>query len=488
MPSIEKLIEERKRKRDQIIDAGMEVYPVSCNRTHQIATVVSDFDELEENQQEFWVAGRILAIREHGSVVFFDLFDGSGEIQVVLKEDNFDNKNEFTLFLDAVDVGDFVEVSGKAMETRTGQDSVTANEWQMLSKALRPIPSRWSGLEDTETRLRKRYIDILMNEEVREMVEQRSRFWRSIRDFFQQRDFLEVQTPVLETTPGGADARAFKSHHNALDIDVYLRISAGELWQKKLLVGGLQKVFEVGRIFRNEGISPEHAQDYMQMEFYWAYADHEDGKELVRKLYRHVARSVFDTTEFEIHGHQVDLSDDWQEYDYVETIEDMTGCNVESENIEEITSTLRQHDLETDDEINRQRAIDTLWKYCRKQISGPAFLVNVPTEMSPLAKTQEDDSDTVAQFQPLIAGSEVGKGYSELNNPSEQRRRLQEQQKLREEGDLEAQRLDENFVEALEYGMPPACGFGVSERLFAFLLDKPIREAQIFPLLRPEDK
>jgi lysyl-tRNA synthetase class 2 len=486
MPSIEKLIQERKRKRDKIVDSGMDPYPVSCHRTHSITDVEEDFSALEDEEERLWVAGRILAIREHGSVVFFDLFDGSGEIQVVLKEDEFEDTNQFDLFIDAVDVGDFVEVAGHATETKTGQASIAADKWRMLSKALRPIPSQWSGLEDTETRLRKRYIDILMNEEVREMVYQRSRFWRAIREFFQEREFVEVQTPILETTPGGADARAFQSHHNALDMDVYLRISAGELWQKKLLVGGLEKVFEVGRIFRNEGISPEHAQDYMQMEFYWAYADHEDGKALVRKLYRHIAESVFSKTKFEIRGHDVDLSEEWEEYDYVDTIQSMTGCDVANADLKSIKDVMKENGITISDDINRQRAIDNLWKYCRKQISGPAFLVNIPKEMSPLAKTKEDRPETAAQFQPLIAGSEVGKGYSELNNPTEQKQRLQHQQELREEGDDEAQRFDEDFVEALEHGMPPACGFGVSERLFAFMVDKPIREAQIFPLLRPK--
>lgn len=487
MPSIEKLIQERKRKRDKIISADMDPYPVSTHRTHRIGTVMDNFTDLAQNEESVWLAGRVLAIREHGSVVFFDLFDGSGEMQVVLKEDNFDNKDQFSLFVDAVDVGDFVEVSGLVSETNTGQESVMADQWRMLAKALRPIPSQWSGLEDTETRLRKRYIDILMNEEVREMIQKRARFWQAIRGFLNNRDFLEVQTPILETTPGGADARAFKSHHNALDIEVYLRIAAGELWQKRLLVGGFEKVFEIGRVFRNEGISPEHAQDYMQMEFYWAYADHEDGKQLVQKLYRHIAEMVFNRTQFEIRGFEIDLADEWKEYDYIDTIQSMTGCNVSNADIDTIKKVLGDHDVSVPDDDNKQRVVDKLWKYCRKQIGGPGFLVNVPAEMSPLAKTKDENSDVVAQFQPIIAGSEVGKGYSELNNPEEQKQRLEAQQQLREAGDEEAQRFDSDFVEALEHGMPPACGFGVSERLFAFLIDKPIREAQIFPLLRPKE-
>jgi lysyl-tRNA synthetase class 2 len=484
MPSIEQLIQERKEKRDQIASFGMDPYPVSSYRTHRIADVLANFNDFSD---PVWVSGRIMAIREHGGVTFFDIFDGSSEIQVVLKEDEIADPDQYQLFVDAVDVGDFVDVHGSPVETSTGEQSIAADKWRMLAKALRPIPSQWSGLEDTQKRLRKRYIDVLMNDEVREMIQKRSRFWKAIRTFLEKRDFLEVQTPVLETTPGGADARAFTSYHNALDMEVYLRISAGELWQKKLLVGGFEKVFEIGRIFRNEGISPEHAQDYMQMEFYWAYADHEDGMELVKELYRRIAESVFETQEFTIRGHDVDLGDTWQRFDYVETIERMSGIDVSASSREDIIDVLEDKGIDCEDDITRVRAIDQLWKHCRKQISGPGFLVNVPKDLSALAKRQDQDNQVVAQFQPIIAGSELGKGYSELNNPTEQHERFEKQQQLRDQGDEEAQHYNERFVEALEHGMPPACGFGVSERLFAFLVDKPIKQAQIFPLLRPKD-
>jgi lysyl-tRNA synthetase class 2 len=484
MPNIDTLIKERKEKREKIESFGMNPYPVSSLRTHRIITVKKSFSSIDE---DVWVAGRIMAIREHGGVVFFDIFDGSDEIQVVMKEDDLDDPDQYDLFVDAVDVGDFVEVHGELTTTNTGEDSIYAGKWRMLSKALRPIPSQWTGLEDTETKLRKRYIDILMNEDVRSMVEKRSKFWRAIRSFFEQRDFLEVQTPVLETTPGGADARPFTSHHNALDMEVYLRISAGELWQKKLLVAGFEKVFEIGRIFRNEGMSPEHAQDYMQMEFYWAYADHDDGMRLVKELYRHIAQTVFGKQEFTIHGHEVDFSDEWKLFDYAETIKEKTGIDVSHASKADVLHALDSNNISYEDDINRIRAIDQLWKSCRKQLSGPGFLVNVPTEMSPLAKQQDQNDDFVAQFQPIIAGSELGKGYSELNNPTEQHDRFMQQQELRDQGDEEAQQYDEDFVEALEHGMPPACGFGISERLFAFLVDKPIKQSQIFPLMRPEN-
>ncbi|MEX2514847.1 MAG: lysine--tRNA ligase [Candidatus Paceibacterota bacterium] len=487
MASIEELRKERKEKRDRLRAGGIDPYPTSSMRTHAINDVLNDFLALEEAETELWLAGRILAIREHGEMVFFDMFDGTGEIQVVMKRDEISDTNLFDLFIDTIDVGDFVDVNGTVFKTKTGQESLVLLQWRIISKSIRPIPTSFHGLKDQETRLRQRYLDILMNNEVREMVQMRARFWRSMRSFLEKDNFMEVQTPVLETTPGGADARAFASHHNALDMEVFLRISAGELWQKELLIAGFDKVFEIGRIFRNEGISPEHAQDYMQMEFYWAYADYEDGMTYVEQLYKHVAEETFGTLEFSIRGHEVNLDDQWERYDYTETIEQMTGIDITEATHDELLLKLKEEKVSIEEaEKSRVRAIDTLWKLCRQEIGGPGFLVNVPKELSPLAKTQTPEAEVVAQFQPLIAGSEVGKGYSELNDPEEQAERFSEQEQMRKDGDDEAQRYAHEFVDALEYGMPPACGFGVSERLFAFLMDLPIREAQIFPLLKPK--
>lgn len=487
MASIEELRTERKEKRDKLIAAGMDPYPATSARTHSLQTILDDFSTFVDEATDVWVAGRIMAIREHGDVVFFDIFDGTSEIQVVMKRDEISDEKLFTLFVEAIDVGDFVDVHGVAFYTETDQASILLREWNIIAKAIRPIPDQYHGLKDKETRFRKRYLDILMNDEIRNVVEKRALFWGSIRSFLEERDFLEVQTPILETAPGGADARAFESHHNALDIDVYLRISAGELWQKKLLIAGFDKVFEIGRVFRNEGISPEHAQDYMQMEFYWAYADYSDGMDFVRELYQHIAETAFGTLTFTIGEHEVDLGSEWKQYDYVDTIEQISGIDIEKASVDDIATLLESEGITlSKTDKNRVRAVDRLWKLCRKEISGPGFLVNVPKELSPLAKAQSGDDSLVAQFQPIIAGSEVGKGYSELNNPDEQAARFRDQEQLRAAGDEEAQRYDESFIEALEHGMPPACGFGVSERLFSFLMDLPIREAQIFPLLKPD--
>jgi lysyl-tRNA synthetase class 2 len=291
---------------------------------------------------------------------------------------------------------------------------------------------------------------------------------------------------VLETTPGGADANPFITHHDALDIDVYLRISMGELWQKRLMVGGYEKTFEIGRQFRNEGLSREHLQDYSQMEFYWAYADYEDSIKLVQEMYRYITKETFGTTKFKINQFEIDLAKEWPKIDYAETIKEKTGLNVLNASEEEIKAKIKELGGSYDPKESRGRLIDTLWKILRKEIAGPVFLVNHPVEVSPLAKRKEDNNQLVERYQIILGGSEMGNGYSELNDPVDQEKRFLEQAELRAAGDTEAQRHDQDFVEALEYGMPPTTGFGFSERLFSFLVDKPARECQIFPLMRPE--
>ncbi|MCX6799947.1 MAG: hypothetical protein NT091_02265 [Candidatus Falkowbacteria bacterium] len=313
------------------------------------------------------------------------------------------------------------------------------------------------------------------------------KFFNSKRFFRSRNSFLEVETPVLETTTGGADARPFVTHHNALDMDVYLRISAGELWQKELMVAGFEKTFEIGRIFRNEGMSAEHLQDYTQMEFYWAYADYKKGMKLVEELYKYVAKETFGTLKFTIGEHKVDLGKKWEAYDYSATIKKFTKIDIAKADLKEIEVKLKELKIDYDQKgFNITRAIDNLWKYCRKQISGPGFLIGVPLEVSPLAKSLDDNPRITQRFQPIIAGSELGNGYSELNDPIDQENRFVEQEEMRAGGDEEAQMHAYEFVEALEHGMPPTCGFGMSERVFAFFMNKPVRECQIFPLMRPK--
>ena len=300
-----------------------------------------------------------------------------------------------------------------------------------------------------------------------------------------EKGFLEVETPVLETCTGGAAATPFKTHHNALDMDVFLRISTGELWQKKLMVAGYDKTFEIGRQFRNEGMDMEHLQDYSQMEFYWAYADYKAGMKLVEELYKKVAMAILGTLKFKTHGYEVDLGKKWQLYDYETLIKEKTGINIYKDDKDKIMEKLDKLKMEYDSNVDKWRLVDVLWKYCRTTISGPGFLVNQPVEVSPLAKRSREDNKKVEQFQIIFAGSEMGNGYSELNDPVDQEERFKRQMELKEKGDKEAQEHDKEFVEALRYGMPPTCGFGISERLFSYLVDKPIRECVIFPLMKP---
>ena len=485
--SIEELRAERIRKLELLKEKGVEPYPAASGRLVSIKEVQENFDALLAEEETLAIAGRIMAIREHGGSAFLDVYDGTGRMQVFLKKDEVGDEL-FDLFEKTVDIGDFIDVAGKPMVTKRGEQSVLAREWEMLSKSLRPLPEKWHGLQDPEAKLRHRYLDILLNEDTREMVEARARFWKATRTFLEDKGFLEVETPAFETTSGGADARPFVTHHNALNMDVYLRIAAGELWQKRLMVAGIPKTFEIGRIFRNEGMSAEHLQDYTQMEFYWGYANYQQGMALVEELYKHIAQETFGTLEFTIGEHTVDLGAKWEVYDYRETILDKTSIDINDTTLEAIEDKLKELNVKYDTEgWNMTRAVDTLWKYCRKQISGPGFLVHVPVFMEPLAKRHQENPDVVERFQVLIAGSENGKGYSELNDPIDQKARFDEQQKLRDKGDDEAHMADYDFVEALEYGMPPTCGFGFSERLFAFLANKPVREAQIFPLMKPKN-
>lgn len=494
MSSIDEIRDARINKLKLLRNKGVNPYPADSKRELTLREVVENFDNLEKNKEEKWISGRIMSIRGQGAIIFITLYDGTGSFQGLLKKDIL-GEEKFNFWNETVDIGDFVEIQGTFFKTNRGEKTLEAKDWRMLSKSLRPLPEKWHGLVDTEERLRKRYLDILMNPEVKDIFLKKAKFWNTIRDYLISRDFIEVETPVIENTTGGADARPFITHHNALDMEVYLRISAGELWQKKLLVSGMPRTFEIGRIFRNEGISPEHLQDYTQVEYYMAYADFEKGMEMTKELYRLIVEKVFGTTKFTIKGFEVDFGAEWQMYDFSKMIEERFGLNPITEIYSKTNERVTVGDLREicekagieyeHGEFNITRTVDNLWKVIRKEIGGPGFLVNVPVYLEPLAKRNRNNPKTVERFQVIIAGSEMGKGFSELNDPIDQRMRFVEQQALRDAGDEEAQMADMGFVEALEYGMPPAFGFGVSERLFSFLMDKPIRETQIFPLMRP---
>jgi len=477
--------QERKKRLAAIRDMNVDPFEATTARDTSVKDFIETFDTHLQSLDEAVLAGRLRSIRAHGALIFADLDDGTSSIQIVINEKNV-SADVFSFFKELVDMGDFVEARGKAYVTRSGQNSLEVTDAKILTKALRPLPDQYYGFKDEEERLRKRYLDILTNADVRDMFVKKAKFWQSVRNFLVSRGFLEVETPVLEVTTGGADARPFVTHHNALDMDVYLRISMGELWQKRLMVAGYEKTFEIGRQFRNEGMDAEHLQDYTQMEFYWGYADYHAGMKLVEELYKYVAKETFGTSKFTINGHEIDLDKTWERYDYRETVLKMTGIDVLDTTIEAIEKKLRDLKIDYDKKgFNITRAIDNLWKYCRKHISGPGFVVGIPVAVSPLAKRDKEHPELAQRFQPILAGSEVGNGYSELNDPMDQAERFEQQATLREQGDEEAQMFDEEFVEALEYGMPPTCGFGMSERVFSFLMDKSIRECQIFPLMKP---
>lgn len=483
MAGIDDIRAERLRKKKILEERGGDAY--SAYTSHEgdaIQPFLDDFDALVARADPITVAGRVMSIREHGGSLFFDLYDGTASLQGYIKRDEVEDAFDF--FVEVVDRGDFVEISGTPFLSKRGERSVLVSSWTMLTKSLLPIPDEWYGLKDDDERYRKRYLDILLQEDLRALFEKKSVFWLTVRNFMHQHGFLEVETPRLELTTGGAEARPFETHHNDFDLDVYLRISVGELWQKRLMAAGFPRTFEIGRVFRNEGSSPEHLQEFTNMEFYAAYMNFADGKALVRDLYITLAQEVFGTTTFTAKGHTFDLAEEWKDIDYVRTIEEMTGVHVLNASEDELKEKLVALGVQYEG-TTRERLTDSLWKYCRKGIAGPVFLVNHPKFMAPLAKSHPDNPELTFKFQPVFAGTEMGTGYAELNDPEDQRARFHEQKKLIEAGDDEAMMPDWEFVEMLEYGMPPTLGFGCGERLFAILAGVTVREAQLFPLMRP---
>ena len=497
--AIEEIRKTKIEKIEKLRKAGIDPYPAVSHRAHTIADVLVNFDGLSRSGNEVVLAGRIMAKREHGGSVFFDINDGStgstsslqasspqagSKIQVLIKEDVV-GKEKFQQFKEFLDIGDFIEVKGTLFKTKAGEKTLLAIGYWLLAKALLPLPEKWHGLEDMEERLRKRYLDLIMNPEEKDIFVKKSKFWRATREFLLKEGGLEVETPVLEQIPGGADAEPFKTHMNALDIDLYLRI-APELHLKRLIVGGFEKVFEIGRIFRNEGIDREHLQDYTQMEMYWAYYDHEKLMGLVERMVKNVILETFGVLSHQYRGKDINWDGKWKRYDYFDEFNKHTGLRLEDVNEKDLKKYAEKEGIDTSRHIGRGRLIDVIFKKkVRPELWEPGFLVLPPVDIEPLAKRSPENPNKAERFQIMAGGTELGKGFSELNDPLDQRERFEEQTKLREKGDKEAQRMDEDFVEALEYGMPPTAGFAYSERLFAFIMDRPVREAVFFPLMKP---
>lgn len=484
MSSIDEIRDTRIAKLELLKKRGCEAYPADSKREISLKNAVDNFEDLEKNKETKWIAGRIMSIRGQGAIVFITLNDGTGIFQGLLKKDVIGD-DKFDFWNDVVDIGDFVEIQGTFFITKRGEKTLEAKDWRMLSKSLRPLPEKWHGLVDVEERFRKRYLDILMNSEIKDIFEKKAKFWNATRNFLKKENFLEVETPTLEITTGGAEARPFKTHHNDFDIDVYMRISVGELWQKRLLAAGFPRVFEIGRVYRNEGSSPEHTQEFTNLEFYAGYMDYKQGMDFTERMIKEVALETFGTLVFETHGHKIDLSPKWERIAYVDTIKKMLDIDVITATEKEMIKKLNELGVKYEG-ANKERLTDSLWKYCRKQIVGPAWLIDVPKLVSPLSKAKIENPLLTERVQLILAGAEMTNGFSELNDPIDQDERFRIQKQLIEGGDEEAMMPDDEFVEMLEHGMPPAFGFGYGERLFAFLVNKPLRETQMFPLMRPE--
>jgi lysyl-tRNA synthetase class 2 len=463
-------------------------YPEVTDRTHTAAEALATFDVLVESGEEIAIVGRIRSMRTMGRIAFAHIEDGSGKIQVFLSEAEI-GKDAFRLFADTIEMGDFVSVRGKIFLTKKGEKTVSATSWSVLGKSMRPIPTEYYGIEDTEELLRRRYLDLLANQETRDLFRKKNLFWQTVRQFLIDEGYLEVQTPVLEHIPGGAEAEPFVTHHNALDADFYLRISL-ELALKRLLVGGFERVFEIGRVFRNEGIDREHLQEFDHMECYGAYLDLEAGMDMTERLYRKIAEVVTDgNMKTTYDGMELDWSKPFPRIDYFEAFQAETGIDLsEDVSIETLRKKADELGIKHEDSYGKGRMIDTIYKKTvRQKLVEPCFLVGHPIEVSPLAKSDPSNPRRVLRMQPIAAKSELGNGFAELNDPADQRVRFEEQMKLREAGDAEGMMLDEDFLEALEYGMPPAFGFGMSERLFAVLMDRSVRETVIFPPMRKKE-
>lgn len=483
MATLKDYRDERLRKLEELKQLGINPYPADASRTHKLGQIHTDFAALEG--KEVTVLGRIVSIRSFGKIAFVVIEDDASKVQLFWRTSgdvSADRSHGELLVGDIalLDSGDFVQATGTVIKTQTGEESVEINKVRLLTKALRPTPQE---LTNKEERLRRRYLDMRVNKDVRDRFTRRSKFWQATRDYLNTNGFTEVNVPVLEHTTGGADANPFVTHMDALDQDFYLRISH-ELPLKRLLGAGFEKVYDIGPRFRNENYSDEHLPEHVAMEWYWAYANWQDGMKFMEAMYKDVLSKTFGTLQFKLGNFDVNMDKEWEVWDYATVIRERYGIDVYESSLDDVKKALADNHLEVEQTENRARGIDKLWKNIRKDVAGPVWLINTPKFISPLAKSNPDDPRTVQRFQPVIAGSELGNGFSELNDPLDQLNRFVEQQNMRDAGDDEAMMLDIDFVEMLEYGMPPACGWGYSERVFWIFEGVTAREGVPFPQLR----
>ncbi|MCD6288342.1 MAG: lysine--tRNA ligase [Candidatus Hydrogenedentes bacterium] len=487
--SINELLQHRRDKMQALRDAGCEPYAYRYERTHSTAEAVAAFDEAEDAGRDVSVkvAGRIRAMRKHGKSAFADLWDATGRIQIFFRLN--DLGADLYAMLDQTDIGDILGVEGTLFRTRTGEVTVRTANWRMLSKSLRPLPEKWHGLTDVEARYRQRYVDLIVNPEIRRSFETRSRIIRAVRSVLDGRGFIEVETPLLHAIPGGATARPFITHHNVYDRDLYLRI-APELSLKRLLVGGFEKVYELGRNFRNEGVSTRHNPEFTMLESYEAYADYRDVMDFAETLIVETAEQVLGSTTLTYQGDEIDLKRPWPRLSLLEAIQERTGIDFSAiTSDDEARSAARGAGVEVDDSLGYGKVVDEVMK--KKLVPNlvqPTILYDYPIEISPLAKQKPDNPRLTERFQIFIGRLELGNAFSELNDPIDQRNRFEDQLRQRAAGDDEAQRLDDDYCTALEYGLPPAGGLGIGiDRLVMLMTDAAsIRDVLLFPQLRPK--
>lgn len=484
--------QQRLDKAEELRARGIDPYPPRSRRTHSAAEALSRFAQLEPEldggalPDAVTVAGRVSSIRNMGKSIFAHARDGSGAIQLYLRRDNVGD-DAFELFRRMIDLGDFVEASGHLFRTRTGEISLEVSQFTLLSKAINPPPEKWHGLVDTETRYRQRYADLIANEEVRRVFVIRSAIIRAMRAFFDSHGFLEVETPTMQPLYGGAAARPFTTHYHALDQEFYLRI-ADELYLKRLLVGGFERVYEICKDFRNEGIDTRHSPEFTMIEFYMAYADYTDVMELCEQMIPFVAQEALGTQQITYDGLAIDLSPPWPRVSLRDALFQATGIDfLEVTDQAELYQQAKALGADVEPTTVWPRIVDELLKtFVRPNLIQPTFLIDYPVELSPLAKRSPSDPRLVERFQPFIAGLEMGNAYTELNDPMDQLQRFLEQAQDREAGDADAMMVDLDYVNALMYGMPPTGGFGLGiDRLTMLLTDQQnIREVILFPHLR----
>jgi len=481
--------QQRIKKLAEIKKKGIEPYPAKSKRSYTCNQVEKEFNKIGKTKK-IVLLGRLILIRLHGKACFAHIQDGTGRFQLFLNQKDL-GEEEYKFFVKNIDVGDFIQTEGKLFTTKRGEKTLQVNSWKILSKAILPLPEKWHGLADIETRFRQRYLDLLVNKKVKDIFIKRNQIIKIIREFFNDLDYLEVDTPMLQPLAGGAAAKPFITHHQALDIDLYLRI-APELYLKRLIVAGFERVYEIARCFRNEGIDWAHNPEFTQIEFYQAYADYQDLMKLTEKLLQRLVKEVTGKLTIEYQGKKINFKPPYPRMDYREALLNHTGIDIDKEkDLKLLAKKAEKLKILVDKTWGRGKIIDEIYKETvRPKIINPTFLINHPIELSPLSKQIPDRPDYVERFQLLVAGLEVCNAFSELNDPIEQEKRFKEQQKLLDKGDQEAQPFDQGFITALKHGMPPTAGEGIGiDRLVCLLTNtRNIKEVILFPTLRPKQE